>query len=53
MPNDDEFAAAIAGFVKGFADEGMNAGKRSSLYIESAGGESPVEDEGLLDRGQH
>ncbi|GAA5974287.1 hypothetical protein JCM11641_006713 [Rhodosporidiobolus odoratus] len=35
-PTDDEFAAAIGRHVKNYADE--VAGRKSSLYIESAGG---------------
>lgn len=37
FPTDDEFAAAVAKYAHGFAREVGD--KRSSLYIESAGGE--------------
>lgn len=36
-PTDSEFAAAVGRHARNFARE--SAGKRSSLYIESAGGE--------------
>jgi len=39
VPTDREFVKAVGGYVRGFAEE--TKGERSSLYIESAGGEFP------------